>query len=558
MGKWCARALAISLLCLGCTGSISLPKPLQSAPTPGPDPMPMPMPEDPGPPAVAAPLPRLTSAQYNNTLADLFAPIAVAPQQLPGEVVIESFDNNTTVQTPSAALITAYQQSAQSVAEAVMTAPSAVLGCTPANRAAEDACATQFIATFLPKAFRRPVDTDERDAYGGFYTQLRSDGTTDFPTAMTLVIEAVLQSPDFLYRVELGAPITGQPDRVQLTPYEIANRLSYLVWNTMPDDALLAAAASGDLNTAEGLATQAQRLLADPRAQGAVGRFHRQWLKLDKLQGQTKDPVLFPNFDASTVTHLQQSAQLYVDHQFFSGGTLASLLTDDHAYVDDTLADIYGVSSPGPSLQLVQVDGTQRSGILTHPALLAAFAHPSSDSPVLRGVFVLDNVMCSGLPPPPAGVNTSLPAQSDGGVMTTRQEFATQHEQGGCASCHHTIDGIGFGFESYDAIGKWRTQDQGLQVDSTGWFTAKYDDQLSGDFDGAVQLGQKLAKSPTVQRCFAQNWLRYALGVGHTGVDKQMLAPIVTAANAQNDSLEAFVIAVIQSDAFNTRVVEAP
>jgi hypothetical protein len=230
-------------------------------------------------------------------------------------------------------------------------------------------------------------------------------------------------------------------------------------------------------------------------------------------------------------------------------------MTDDHAWVNDDLAAIYGVAAPGTStLTRVQLDPSQRSGILTNAGLMAAFAHQTADSPVLRGVFVLRNVMCKDLPPPPPGVNTSPPASS-GGAMTTRQEFATQHEQGSCASCHHTIDGIGFGFEHYDAVGAWRTQDDGLPVDSSGWFTGDYDSSLTGTFDGAVELGQKLAQSPTAQACLAKNWLRYALGVDHTGIDTKGLTPIVDAFSAAQLDMHALVIAVTTSDAFLTRVI---
>ncbi len=247
------------------------------------------------------------------------------------------------------------------------------------------------------------------------------------------------------------------------------------------------------------------------------------------MQGIAKDSTLYPTFSATTVSAMQDSANKYVDNLFFSGGSLQTLLTDDHAYVNDALADIYGVASPGADLALVQVDGTQRSGMLTNVGLMAALAHETADSPVLRGVFVLSSIICHALPPPPAGVNTAVPAPSTTAPMTTRENFATQHEQGACAACHHTIDGIGFGFEHYDATGKWRTEEYNLPIDSSGWFTSDYDAALTGTFDGAIDLGHRLAQSSTVQSCVAQNWLRYALGVDHTGVDSKGLTPIVAA-----------------------------
>jgi hypothetical protein len=539
--------IVAALVLTGCTGMIGTPPPVSPDAVTSPQ-----LPGD-GPLATASPLSRMTALQYNNTLRDLFAPLAVPAQDVPADIPVESFDNNAGVQTPSAALIEAYQASADAVAAAA-TGSAGFLGCVAVDRAGEDACAAQFLGTFLPRAFRRPVTAAELSDFTGFYAATRTDGS-DFTTAMTVTLSAVLQSPEFLYRVEIGTPIPGRSGAVALTPYEVASRLSYFLWNTMPDAVLLDAAASGALSTRDGVRAQAERMLNDAQARAAVANFHRQFLRLDTIAGLTKDSTLFPAFSDATVRSLKASTAQYVDDLFFSGGSFTALMTDDHAWVDDQLAAIYGVPSPGPGLTRVQVDGTQRSGVLTQAGLMAAFAHATADSPVLRGVFVLRNVICEDLPPPPPGVNTSPPAASTGMAMTTRQAFASQHEQGSCASCHHTIDGIGFGFEHYDAIGAWRTEDSGLSVDATGWFTASYDPALSGTFDGAVELGQKLARSPIAQACLVKNWLHYALGVDHHGIDSKGLAPIVAAFQGAQLDMHTLVIAVATSDAFNTRVL---
>ncbi len=539
------RRFVMAVLLSGCTGEITT----RSAPSTVPD-----TGVDEGIPALAAPLSRMTSPQYNNTVKDLFAPIAVPDQTTPGDVAVESFDNNTGVQTPSSALIEAYHANAQSVATAAMLEPAALLRCMPTDRPTEDSCAAKFLGTFVPKAFRRPVSPAELKELQDFYTEVRVDGT-DFTTAMTLTIEAVLESPTFLYRIEVGSPVSGRADIVALTAYEVASRLSYFLWNTMPDRALLDAAAAGDLATRAGVKAQAERLLADPRARESVANFHRQWLKFEKMKGLTKDRVAYPNFSERTVSAMRASAEKYVEDIFFNGGSFKTLLTDDRAWVNDELAEVYGVPSPGPNLTLVKVDPTQRSGILTNAGLLAAFAHQTTDAPVLRGVFVLGNVMCEGTSAPPAGVSTSPPAADTGAPRTTRDRFALQHEQGACAGCHNTIDGIGFGFEHYDAIGQWRASEAGLPIDSKGWFTGGNDPVLTGTFDGALELGQKLAASSTAQSCIAANWLRYALGVDHTGIDKKALAPIISHFSSADLDLHSLVIAITTSDAFNTRVV---
>jgi hypothetical protein len=507
-------------------------------------------------PAAASPLARLTSAQYTATLHDLFAPVAVPDATLPANVVVEGFENNAGTQTPGATLIDALHANAVTVATEAMKSAGTLLGCSPKTRAEEDACAQAFTASFAKKAYRRPVLPAETADLVKLYTDVRSDGTTDFATAMTLVIETILQEPDFVYRVEVGMPIVGDATRVQLTPYEMASRLAYLLWNTMPDDALFAAAESGELATPEGIEKQARRLLADPRAHAAVLEFHREWLRFSAMSKLTKDPTLFPSFSENTAAALRASTDKYVDSIFFGEGTLTALLTDTHAWVNDDLASIYGVSAPGgPDLKLVSVDPKQRSGILTSAGLMAGFAHETSDSPVLRGVWVLDRFMCNTPPPPPKNVNTTLPAIDMGKPLTTRDRFATQHEQGACAGCHHTIDGVGFGFESYDATGAFRTKDNTLPVDSSGWFSDGNGD-LKGTFDGAVDLGHKLAASPTVHSCVASSWMRYALGVDHKGIDTKGLTPVLDAFEKSDLKLPELVIAVTKSDAFRTRPIE--
>jgi Protein of unknown function (DUF1592)/Protein of unknown function (DUF1588)/Protein of unknown function (DUF1595)/Protein of unknown function (DUF1585)/Protein of unknown function (DUF1587) len=506
-----------------------------------------------GSPPSAAPLSRLTSLQYENTLRDLFAPLLVPDQHPPTGTSIDGFDNNVTAQTPSPALIEAYHASAIEVTAAALAQASDLLGCTPATRAEEDSCATEFLSKFGARAFRHPLDDQERADLTDFYTATRTSGA-DFRTTMSLAVEAILESPSFLYRVEVGAPIPGRA-AVQLSSYEMASRLSYLLLNSMPDSDLFVAAEAGDLSTPEGIETQARRLLKDPRSHDAILNFYSQWLRFDKMDGMSKDTTLFPNFNGAVATGLQQSARKFVDGIFFGVGTLSALLTDNHAWVNDALAPIYGVKAPGTDeLTLIEVDPAQRSGIVTDAGLMAGFAHDSADSPVLRGVFVLDRLMCSPPPPPPVNVNTTPPAANTGSPQTTRDRFATQHEQGACAGCHHNIDGLGFGFEHYDALGQWRTTDAGLPVDSSGWFPGGYDD-LKGTFDGAVELGQLLASSKTVQTCVSSQWVRYALGLDRAAIDDAYIQPIVAQFVASGLNMRELIISLVKSDIYRTRVV---
>lgn len=537
--------LLAPLLTAACVGVIGDPSPGAG---PGEDPAS----KKPAP----SPLSRLTSPQYDNTLRDLFAPIAVPSVTLPASVAVEGFSNNAATQTPSAALIEALSANAIAVATEAMKSKDTLLGCAPTTRAEEDQCAGDFVQRFARRAFRRPVEPAEVEDLIKLYTDLRLDPTTDFAAAMTLVLEVVLQSPELVYRIETGDPSPTAADVVTLRPYEIASRLSYLLWSTMPDEALFAAAASGALATPEGIEKEARRMLADPRARAAVLGFHRAWLRFSKMDDLAKDQTLFPGFTADTAEALRDSADRTVDWAFFEDGKLDALLTDARAFVNDELAPIYGVAPPGTSeLTLVSVDPKQRSGILTHAGLMAGFAHQTADSPVLRGVWVLDRFLCSEPPPPPKGVNATLPAPTTSAPTTTRDRFATQHEQGACASCHHIIDGIGFGFESYDAIGAYRTQENGLPIDASGWFSPGQGD-LTGAFEGAVELGKKLVQSTTVHTCVASSWMRHALGVDHKGISEAGLRPVVEAFEASGLDMRELVVALTKSDAFRTRPIK--
>ena len=508
------------------------------------DPPPSPSPQYEPASLAASPFARLTSSQYAATLRDLFAPIAIPDPVPPPDSIVDGFDNVASGQVPSAALIAAYQASAVAVATAAMQDPAALVGCSPRTTADETACATKFLGTFGAKAYRRPLTSAELADLVAFHSSMRASGA-DFPTSITLTIETILEAPNFLYRIELGTPT--------LSPWEMASRLSYLLWNTMPDDALFAAAAAGTLATTDGIETQARRMLADPRAHAAIAHFHDQWLELGKMSTLVKDPKTFPTFTASTVTSLQQSTSKYIDDIFFGDATLTALLTDDHAFVNADLAAIYGVAVTGKTLKKVTVDPTKRAGIVTNAGMLAGFAHTTEDAPVLRGVFVLGRLLCSAPPPPPADVNTSTPAPSSNVPQTTRDRFATQHEQGTCAGCHHVIDGIGFGFEHYDAIGAWRTTDNGLPVDASGWFVTGTAGELEGTFDGAVDLAHKLAASPAVHACVARQWLRYALGTDAASIDATTLEPLVSAFEANHLNMRELVVALVKSDAFRRR-----
>ncbi|HEX7670567.1 MAG TPA: DUF1592 domain-containing protein [Polyangiaceae bacterium] len=496
-----------------------------------------------------APLGRLTDLEYQNTVRDLFPGITVPAVSLPADNIVEGFDNNSKAQTPSPSLIEQYRASAQAIAAAAIAKLDAVLPCAATSASQEDTCGKQLIDDLGARAFRRPLAPEERDRLITFFTSART--TYDFKTAVSMVIQAVLQSPQFLYRVELGGP----PDKASapLTSYEIASRLSYFFWDTTPDSALRDAAAQGALGDAAGVETQARRLLADPRAHDAVANFHRQWLRFEKMDRLVKNTTAFPSWSDDVATAMRGSAAMFVDHVFWDkGGSLDALLREPSAYVNDLLAPLYGLPPPGTAnLTLVDTDPLRRSGVLTQVGLMAGFAHETADSPVLRGVFVMDRFFCAAPPPPPPGVNTAVPELVASDPKTTRDRFALTHESGDCATCHHAIDGYGFGFSHYDAVGQWRDTENGFPINAKGWIGGTRD--ADGDFDGAIELGERMAKSKQVAECVTTQWFRYALGLGAKDVDRCAVAPVVQTLADKNGDLREVLVATVTSEAFRHR-----
>jgi hypothetical protein len=325
----------------------------------------------------------------------------------------------------------------------------------------------------------------------------------------------------------------------------------------MPDEALLAAAASGSLDNAGGVEAEARRMLADSRARNSVATFHSQWLRFEKMDNLSKSDALFPDFDDRTAQSLRDSTARYLEHMFWEQGTLDALLTDTTAFVNDDLAPIYGVESPGTSeLTLVDVNPEQRSGVLTQAGLMAGFAHETADAPVLRGVFVLSRLLCDAPKPPPQGIPPLTEGSVGDAPMTTRQRLELTHENAACASCHDSIDGIGFAFGNYDALGAWRETDNGLPVDAEGELTGTRD--VDGTFVGAVALGSRLAESEQVQSCVAEQWYRYALGVAAQDVDACALRSTVETFRDSGNDLRELLIALVSSEAFRRRTIISP
>ncbi|MCA9539184.1 MAG: DUF1592 domain-containing protein, partial [Myxococcales bacterium] len=355
-------------------------------------------------PAPPAPLRRLTAIEYARTVRDLFPGVAMPALPLADAPADHGFENDVNAQAPSARLVEQYQQAAFAVAEAVAPHFARLSPCL----FVEADCPARFIATLGRRVFRRPLDAAETQRYATFWQAQAAD--SGHTVAARLTLQAMLQAPAFLYRPEWGAPPVEE-GAVGLTGPELATRLSYFLWGSAPDAMLDALADDGRLLDPTVLSEQVDRLLADPRAREQAVDFARQWLRADRLGAVNKDPLIYPEFNDDLRAAMRAEADLFFAHIVFDrAGSVAALLTDATSFVTPALATLYGLEAPAVPVARVALPPEQRAGLLTRAGFLAAHGHFEHPSPVLRGVFVLERLLCAAPPPPMANVDTTPPA----------------------------------------------------------------------------------------------------------------------------------------------------
>jgi hypothetical protein len=589
--RWGGRALALALgATLGCSGSVDGmssprsptgndddgmtpgPKPMGKGGSPGtgmtgsggqpgvvdppgtggsPVTMPPPVQVVPG----ITPLRRLTSEEYRNTVRDLLlmadAKTLVPEGALPPDgSILEKFTTNV-----GGALAGEdagkYASAAESLADKAITTLATLVSCDPKTG---DVCAQTFIKGFGRRAFRRPLTDIEASRYQKVFT-----AGGDFTTGVKLVVQAMLQSPNFLYLVEpVGADGWGKV--VSVDSYAMASRLSYFLAKSMPDDALFAAAEANQLATPEQVAAQATRLMAKPGFRDTISFFHKEWLELDGIESADKDPALFPAWTDGVKLALEEQSSRFVQSIVAApAGTIESLLTSTAGFMSGAekgaLYDLYGVAKPAtlPAANAwvqVQLDPTQRGGILTQASIMATQAHENRTSFIYRGKLVVEGFLCTTLAPPPAGVDTN---ETGIDPKLTARERSVQHRKNpSCATCHASFDPIGFAFERYDPSGKYRPAvDATADIDQTG---TALDGQHVAD---AIELTKKLSTSPDVRGCLARQWMRFALARDFdpddtTSSDAAALKKVQQAVNDSGGKFSDLFTAVVRSDAFRT------
>jgi hypothetical protein len=495
------------------------------------------------------PLSRLSRREYNNTVRDLLKDSTHPADAFPDDRDRAFlFRRAGLVATQDADLL---RSTAESLATTAMATPSNVLPCDPAT--GEDACAAKFISDFGKRAYRRPLSDVETMRLTALYQNARGALKMSFNEAIETLLEGMLQSPAFLYHWEspYEAPkVVG--DTVQFGPYDVASRLSYFIWGSMPDQELFDAAAGGMLSSDADIATQARRMLADDKAKDAAIAFFREWLEIDQLAPLPKDAKTYPDYNDALKAALVDGTEAFAENVLFeSGGKLETLLSADYTFSNQTLAKVYGNSASGSSLSKTTLDTSQRLGLLMEPSFLTLTGSPDGSNPVKRGKAVYTKLMCGVLPPPPPNVPPAKPATAGG---TTRQRF-TEHDQNECAKgCHMLMDPIGYAFEHYDGIGRYRTMDNGQPVDSTGMINI---DGTSKPFADAVELTKILSTSDTVRGCFAKQWFRFAMGRPETDGDATSLASIAAAFATNQYDMRDLAPAIATSRSFRFRSLAA-
>jgi len=495
----------------------------------------------------SARLRKLTVEQYRNSVADLLG----ADIPIPTELEPDTAQNGFYAIGASSATIS--PAAAEKLADAAYALAAAALSparrtrlvpCTPQGTE-DSACASEVVRKLGKRAFRRPLS----DAELARYVQVAGQAAStlhDFYAGLELALAGLLQSPSFLFRSELGEPDPSDPTRLRYSSYELAARLSYALWNTTPDDALLTAAESGELRGA-GLTKQIDRLLADPRAKAALDDFHLERLGLGELATLDRDPSVLAALgaiDEELRAALRDDVlRTFAEYTGSSNADILQVFDTRVAFVNGKLAELYGLTMKPSSLTRVELPASApRRGLLGKPGFLALTAHAAETSPTLRGKYIRERLLCQSIGAPPPNVVPVL-GEPDPNAPTMRARLRSHATDPSCAGCHTLMDPLGLALEHFDAIGRYRETDHGQKLDTTG--------ELDGErFDGVLELGALLRADPRTAECLVRQAYRYALGGVETSAQEPQIRALVERFNASGHDLRALLGALAQSDVF--------
>ena len=485
---------------------------------------------------------RLSSTQYRNTLVDAFGDASLPAADVLTDPAVMKFRVDAdapVVRDLDAGLLMSY---AETVATwAVPTKLAKLSSCTTND----SNCRSTLIKALGLKLFREPLTTAQVKAYDDLGGKEAS-----FNDAATQIIGTMLQSPYLLYRRELGAPTAADANSYELSAYEVASELAYFLTDSAPDATLLAAAEDGSLLTQSGIDAQAQRLLDTPAAKATVSRFASGWFELDGLANKAKDDTVFALTPALRASMLGETQEFFA-YNFAHGGDVTAVLTSPTSFLDQGLATFYGVSgAPASGFGSVDLSATKRApGMLGQAAFLTAHAQPENSSPVQRGRFIRDRLLCEAIPAMPSDLDTNL--ASPAGFTTNRERYAQHSKNALCSGCHVLFDPVGFSFEHFDGFGRYREKENGATIDATGTLA-----EDAGDIplDGAGSLIDYLGASDQVRACLVRYWSYYAHGRDNWTEKKCNDDAIRREAGQNGYTLRSVLDAILHAQTFAHRV----
>lgn len=496
-----------------------------------------------------APLRRITRFEYGRSVADLTGVDAATSLSLPPDEETLGFDDIATAYSVSALHAARYLDLAEQIAAALVADGgrlTAFAGCDPTS--GDPPCVDAFVTAFGRRAWRRPLLDEEKQALLALYADTSDPGPGD---GLSAVVAALLQSPQFLYRPEASDATAAAVE--PLDGYALATRLAYLVTGAEPDETLLAAAESGNLDTETGLLAETDRLLATDRASDLFVHFASEWWELESVATLEKDRSLYRRWTDTTPAALAEASRLFLADAWQGPATLSKLLTAPVTFANPELAADYGLPTPtGAGFQRFALDPLRSAGMLTQGAFLAVHAKADQTSPVLRGKFVLAKLLCMPPAPPPPSIVVSPPVVDP--RLSTRERYAQHTIDPVCSSCHTVMDPIGFSFEHYDATGRWRDIDGGQPVDATGTLRGT---DVDGALDGVPSLASRLARSTEVSTCAATQWFRYAFGRSEqTAGDTCTIAALSAALSGPGGDFKKMVRETVRMTVFRKRAPE--
>lgn len=503
---------------------------------------------------------RLTHDQWERTVQDLF--YLDAPTGLSETFRADPnsggyfFDNDSVSLVVDQPLWNGYQTAAVAMADMVAADPNLLDAISPSDSGDTAARGRAFVEDFVRRAYRRPLTPAETDEHIAIFNSAADlyEGEDPYLAGVQLVVQAVLQSPHFVYRIEDSSEPDG--DLIPLDDFELASRISYFLWSSMPDAELFDLADAGELSDPEVLEAQVRRMIDDPRARAIVGHFHEQLLEVEQFADATPSPAFFPDVDPRIGEYAVEENRLFLDEMIYErDGSWTDVLTSSETFVNAELAKVYGVSGnfSQDDYQLVELDPEQRKGLFTQVGFLAANASAVDPDAIHRGVFMVRRVACGTLSPPPDNI-TPLPPLEPDQTNRERTEAHTQQPGSVCSGCHQfLINPYGFSFEHYDAIGAWRDEDNGQPVDAASEVL------LDGDtvpVANAVELADVLAASEDVHKCYASHWIQYANGRPTAEQDEVLATRLARTSIKDGLPVKELLVELVMSPSFTNRALE--